>query len=186
MIISRLHGLWRGESRNMVVTIWRVLQRKDENPIGKVSGGNCTGTLNEVSSWPTSRTIAQGVTKWNACSSGFIPAQCPPGCRGKLDVSTSIRAKILTLVFTSAPQGCNNDRPYISVNAKSDSCIRPPQRVISSESCGRSVLPLWWQLSQCNITLKYIELGSLPIEWGWNGLMQWKTWRPKDVLADER
>jgi len=93
------------ESRNMVVTIWRVLQRKDENPIGKVSGGNCTSTLNEVSSWPTSRTIAQGVTKRNA----------RPGCRGKLDVSTRIRAKILTLAFTSAPQVCNNDRPYISM-----------------------------------------------------------------------
>src|SRR5271170_1797825 len=112
MILSRLHGLWRGESRNMVVTIWRVLQRKDENPIGKVSGGNCTSTLNEVSSWPTSRTIAQGVTKRNACSSGFINVLIP-GCRGKLGV----RAKILTLTFTSAPQGCNNDRAYISVNA---------------------------------------------------------------------
>jgi hypothetical protein len=75
----------------------------------------------------------------------------------------SERAKTLILVFASA-LGLATMTELISVTAQSeDSCVRPPQRVISSESRGRSVLPLWRQLSQCNVTLKYIDLGSLPI-----------------------
>src|SRR5436305_10375819 len=79
---------------------WKVLQRKDEKAIEKVNEGNCSITLNKVSSC-VSQTIAQGVTKRNACSSGYVLI---PSCRGKLDISTSIRAKTLTLVFISAPR----------------------------------------------------------------------------------